>query len=156
MIKVIVECKPDEILVQVLGLNRKEVRHQNNKGEVFNYFEKNDIKIAIIDEDPDSGQPNLLKTFKLVDDKFEIRKLIQANTGKIILVIKPRLEEWVIYQCKKSGINPKDFHLPITAKELKKVINLRLERFRELLKELYKNENEGLIYLKNEITQVYK
>lgn len=154
--KVIVECNPDEILVQVLGLNKKEIVHQDNKGEVCNYLEKYDVRVAIIDEDPGSAQPNHLKKLKLVEEKFEIRKLIQANSSKVILIIKPRLEEWIIYQCKKSGINPKEFLLPNNAKELKKVINLRLEYFRNLLKELFKKENEGLKYLKKEINQAYK
>ncbi|OQP49337.1 hypothetical protein A4H97_28780 [Niastella yeongjuensis] len=153
--KAIVECNPDEILMQVLGLSKKEIVHQDNKGEVCKYLEKFDTKVAIIDEDPGSAQPNHLKKFKLVEEKFETIKLIQANTSKVILIIKPRLEEWVIYQCKRSGINPNKFHLPDTAKELKKVINYRLERFRELLKELYKSENEGLKYLRDEINQAY-
>jgi hypothetical protein len=153
--KVIVECYPDEILMQVLGLGRKEIVHQDNKGEVCNYLEKNEIKIAIVDEDPGSGQPNLLKKFNLTGEKFEIRKLIQANTGKIVLIIKPRLEEWIIYQCEKSAISPGKFYLPNNAKELKKVINLRLDRFRKLLIELLNCNNEGLIYLKNEINKAY-
>jgi len=42
--KVIVECNPDEVLAQVLGLSRKEIVHQDNKGEVCNYLDKYDVR----------------------------------------------------------------------------------------------------------------
>jgi hypothetical protein len=155
MKKIVVECNPDEALVKTLGLTRKKIVHQNNKGEVCNYFEKSSIKVALIDEDPGKGQPNYLKLFLVDEEKFDIRKLTQKSTGKIILVIKPRLEEWVLTQCVKSKINPEKFHLPNQAKRLKDVINLRLQHFASLLNELKKKENEGLKYLQSAIINTY-
>jgi hypothetical protein len=151
MKKVVVECDPDELLVKTLGLGRKEIVHQNNKGEVCNYLAKSEIKIALIDEDPGQGQPNYLKNFSFAEQKFDIKKLTQIPTGKIILIIKPRLEEWVLDQCLKSKINPEKFFLPNDAKLLKKVINLRLTHFNNLLNELKRKENDGLRYLQSEI-----
>lgn len=147
--KVIVECNPDEILVLTLGLSKGEVAHQNSKGEVCNYHAKTEIKIAIIDEDPGSGQPKYLQDFITEIAKFGVRKLVNKNTGKIILIIKPRLEEWIIAQCLQSNINPETFYLPKEAKRLKDVINLRLTHFENLLKELKSKHNEGLEFLQS-------
>jgi hypothetical protein len=147
--KVIVECNPDEILVLTLGLSRQEVVHQNSKGEVCNYHAKNDIRIAIIDEDPGSGQPRYLQEFIMEEEKFGIMKLVNNNTEKIIIVIKPRLEEWIIAQCLQSNVNPEKFFLPKEAKRLKDVINLRLNHFRDLLNELKNKQNNGMEFLQS-------
>jgi len=151
--KVIVECNPDELLALTLGVTRKDVVHQNCKGDVCNYLEKNDVKFAIIDEDPESpGQPKYLESFTPIEEKFGVRKLCNTASGKIVLVIKPRLEEWIISQCKKSNINLADFFLPADAKGLKKVINLRLNHFDKLLQKLKEKNNDGILYLKSVIT----
>lgn len=142
--KVVVECDPDEALVLTLGLSRQEVVHQSSKGEVCNYHAKNNVRIAMIDEDPYSGQPKYLREFTIEQEKFEIRKLVHKRNGKIIIIIKPRLEEWILARCFQSGINPEKFFLPSEAKRLKDVINLRLTRFKELLNELKSKENEGI------------
>lgn len=149
MKRVIVECNPDELLVRVLGLGIKEIAHQSNKGEVCNYLRKTDINIAILDEDPSSGQPNYLKEFNTVDEKFGVRKLQHKAVNKTILVIRPRLEEWIISQCRISGINPVDFFLPQDAKRLKDEINIRLKHFANLLAELLRKENPGLKYIQS-------
>lgn len=149
--KVIVECNPDELLVMTLGLSRKEVAHQNSKGEVCNYQSKTEIKIAIVDEDPNSGQPKYFQNFTLAEERFGIKKLVHPNNGKIILIIRPRLEEWVLAQCEQSNINPEDFFLPNDPKHLKDVINLRLNHFGRLINALKQRGNNGLNYLQSEI-----
>jgi len=137
------------MLALTLGLTRKEVVHQNSKGEVCNHHAKTDVKIAIIDEDPRSGQPQYLHDFVIEEEKFGIRKLVKSGSNKIILVIKPRLEEWIIAQCAQSDVNPEDFFLPSEAKRLKDVINLRLANFSKLLDELKSKNNNGLAFLKS-------
>lgn len=145
--KIVVECDPDEVLAKVLGLTRKEIVHQNNKGEVCNYMNKSQIYLGIIDEDPGSGQPKYLNQFQFVEEKFQIKKLYKQNTKQTILIIRPRLEEWIIGQCAKSEVNPTYFHLPNNPKQLKEVINFKLDRFKTLLEELLNRQNQGLLYL---------
>jgi hypothetical protein len=41
MREIVVECKPDETLIKVLGYVRKTVTHQPNKGEVLNNLQRN-------------------------------------------------------------------------------------------------------------------
>ena len=154
--KAIVECNPDEILALTLGLRKKEVVHQNSKGEVCNYHAKSDVNVAIIDQDPGSAQPNYLKNFVLEEEKYETKKLINKKSGKIIIIICPRLEEWIIRQCNISKVNPALFFLPGEAKQLKVVINLKLKRFNELLQELKRKDNNGLKYLQSVLENCYK
>lgn len=149
--KVIVECKPDEKLVRVLGMTRTDVAHQPNKGEVCNHLDRSDINLAIIDEDPGSGQPKLLEKFKEVEVKYGIKKLQAKN--KTILIIIPRLEEWILARCEASDVKPETFHLPSNNKRLKDEINYKLERWDELLQELLKKGDQGLLYLKEQMNK---
>lgn len=149
--KIIVECKPDEVLAKSLGCNKKEIAHQPNKGEVCNLLIKSNILIAIIDEDPNSHQPNLLSKFKLIEEKFDIRKMYLRSESKTILVIKPRLEEWILKRCRLSGINPKAYYLPSNNKEFKDVLNYQLGKFELLVDGLLQKKDEGLLYLRKQI-----
>jgi len=152
--KVIVECKPDEILAKALGLKRNEVVHQPNKGEVCNLLKKTDIQIAIIDEDPlSASQPLYLNSFTLVEEIYDVRYLLSKPENKIILVLKPRLEEWILKRCKETGVDPKNHHLPMDNKRFKDVINYHLNHFENMLHELNVKQDAGINYLKERIRQ---
>lgn len=151
--KVIVECKPDELLAKSLGLNRKEIVHQSSKGEVCNHLMKSEISLAIIDEDPNSSQPKHLDKLTKIEEKFDVRYLQLKSENKTILVLKPRLEEWILKRCKESNIDIKKYHLPSNNKALKDVINYHLPYFEKLLNEL-KKKDEGFYYLKDRLDSV--
>ena len=134
--KIIVECKPDELLARILGFKRNEIAHQPNKGEVCNFLQKSDTHFAIIDEDPGTGQPNYLKQFSIISDKFGIIKLVHKEEKKTIFILKPRLEGWILSRCSDSAIKPEDHFLPSDNKKLKYVINYHLNHFEKLLQTL--------------------
>lgn len=145
--KIIVECKPDEKLARAIGFTRVEVAHQSNKGEVCNHLMKSDILLALIDEDPNSSQPKHLNSFSLIEERFGVKKLRLQNKNKTILVLKPRLEEWILSRCSESNISPETFHLSSNNKRLKDEINNKLVHFESLLNALIINNDAGLRYL---------
>lgn len=148
--KVIVECKPDELLAKTLGFKRYEIVHQPNKGEVCNFLEKSGIHFAVINEDPNSNQPKYLKQFSLAEEKYGITKLIHKKENKTIFILKPRLEEWILSRCKASVIKPEDYYLPSNNKDLKDVVNYHLNHFEKLLHALSNKKDKGIVFLQKE------
>ncbi len=148
--KIIVECKPDEKLVRVLGFTRIEVAHQANKGDVCNHLMKSEIQLALIDEDPNSGQPKHLKNFDVQEEKFGVRKLRSDKLNKTILVLRPRLEEWILSRSLACGIKPETYHLSSNTRQFKDEINNKLANFGNLLSALADAADPGLIYLKEQ------
>lgn len=149
--KIIVECKPDEILAKSLGLTKKEIAHQPNKGEVCNLLMKTNISLAIIDEDPNSGQPKYLSKYTHKEDKHDVINLHLKSENKTILILKPRLEEWILKRCKESAIEPETHFLSSNNKKLKDEINYHLINFSKLLDELIQKNDAGLLYLREQI-----
>ncbi|MDX2045796.1 MAG: hypothetical protein SFU87_03370 [Chitinophagaceae bacterium] len=149
--RVAVECNPDELLQIKIGVPKKEIAHQANIGDLCNYLKHAGTKFGIIDEDPLSSRPTYLSEFTIAEEKHHIRKLKHPGSGKIIFVLRPRLEEWVYKQCALSGINPEDFFLPSDVKRFKDVINKRLNHFGKLIDELIIQKNPGIEYLKSEL-----
>jgi len=149
--KIIVECKPDEILAKSLGLAKKEIAHQSNKGEVCNLLKKTKISLAMVDEDLNSSQPKYLSNYTLIENKHDVINLHSKSENKTILVLKPRLEEWILKRCKKSAVKPEKHFLPSNNVQLKDVINYPLVNFTNLLEELIKKNDDGLVYLKEQI-----
>ncbi|AMM40010.1 hypothetical protein HS1_000204 [Candidatus Desulfofervidus auxilii] len=138
--KYLIECKPDKLLIKlVTGAPKKSVIHTANKTEVIKMlFKIPDDAIGIIDEDPGSSHPSHLKKFRLKQDLSEhgLAMLEENDSGKKLVIIKPRLEEWLLRAGKESAISFKEYNLPETGKDLHKVINTNLERLKLVLKEL--------------------
>lgn len=131
--RIVLECSADEALMMALGITRKEIQHQPNKGAVCNYQQKQSTPLAIVDEDPSAGQPKHLLNYFAVGERYGIRLLKHRNSDQRIVVIKPMLEIWIIERCIDVGIDPAKYGLPVKGEELHNVVNRRIEKFKELL-----------------------
>lgn len=145
---VILECKPDEKLVMTLGIARKAIRHHNDKGQVCNYLKKSKDHKGLIDEDPNSAQHSYLSACKLNSFSWGIRECFHPK-GNQIIILTPRLEEWVIQACQHSEITMSNFSLSENPKELHKEINNKLDRFERLLHLLLEYNNPHILHLKS-------
>ncbi|MBX9785011.1 MAG: hypothetical protein K2X48_17120 [Chitinophagaceae bacterium] len=143
-----VECLPDEALVMKLGFARKMITHHSGKSRVFNKLEKSKNVLALADEDPGSAKTTYEKKLKLRNDSNSITYYEDASGNKIF-VLKVKLENWIIEQCKISNVSPQDYGFTAKPNEFHDVINQRLERFRELLGALIDKNNPGIIQLKS-------
>jgi hypothetical protein len=154
--KVNLECTPDEMLVKCLGVVRKNIEHHNDKGKVCNHLQKNGIsgEIALIDEDPGSGQPKYLREkVTSVEEIYSLKIFKDSERNHLIILVRPRLEGWVLQIAKQSKIKPKDFGLPDDDDELHGVILDNLNKFKSLVEKLLSENNESIIYLQTLLNQ---
>lgn len=147
MKQVHLECKPDETLIRALGASRKVVNHHNDKGRVCNILEKRQSEIGMVDEDPDSSQPTYLKKLTEVEVRYKIRLLTDPQRGHAVIVLCPRLEEWILDVAGRQKVDVTTFGLPDKPEQLHKLITSRLDQFRKLVEHLLAQETEPILYL---------
>ena len=144
----LLECKPDEVLAWRLGRAKRDCLHQNDKGRVCNRLKKTEGLVAMIDEDPGSAQPTYLGTLKLVEEGNGLRILADAERGHRIVIVQPRLEEWIIATAKAAEVKMADFGLSERGNELHREITSRLFAFGRLLDALLEKESPRLLRLR--------
>lgn len=140
--KVLVECYPDAALLRALSVPRKQIGHQSCKGEVVKRVLKLDDAIGLIDEDPSGTQPRELANYNQIQAAEGLRLLARRdNKNKRLIIVCPRLEEWLITKAKSSGIRPEDYGLPSDADRLHSIPRYdQKEGFSRFLEELNKRD----------------
>jgi len=131
-----IECYPDLALVRsLIHVTRRDVDHEfKGKGAICNQLRKQGNSKGLLDEDPLSPQPNYLKTAKVKDDLSEHGiKVLQDVNHNSIIVLCPRLEEWILEAAKEAGRDIRRYKLPANADELHREININLDKFEKLL-----------------------
>lgn len=144
---IFVECNADKILVRSLGLRKKEIRHAYNKGNVCKKLEKSRNNKGLVDEDPGSVQPSYIDKLRLITIEDEIKVLYDSKTKNYLLVLCPRLEEWILDLTKELKVNLHKYNLPEDASNLHKTLNTRLDYFWNLISDI-KNKSSKLKTLK--------
>jgi len=138
-----VECKPDRLLIRILaGVVRKEIRHSGNKFEVMKQLDKHTMALGIIDEDPGKNQPTQLqKAEDISTDEIRATDLILLRyRDNLVLVLRPRLEEWILKTAREMNMNLKDFTLPNDPEQLHSTINYNLDKFERFLIQMKHHE----------------
>jgi len=133
---IFVECKPDRTLTQFLIENfPAEIVHSGNKPGVCKKLKKNQNCIGLIDEDPNSVQPSYIDNLELEYDleQFEIRVLKDQTNNNRLIILKPRLEEWIIATTRNCNIEMEPFGLDSNPHHLHSIINTSLDLFMELI-----------------------
>jgi len=138
-----VECLPDEALVKKLGFARKMVTHHFGKSRVFNKLKSVTNHLAMVDEDPGSSKSDYEKGL-IKENEFNGLTLFKDKSGNKILQLRIKLEDWIIEQCKISGIKVTDLGLPVNSSELHDVINQRIDSFEKLIDRLLEKNNPGI------------
>ncbi len=128
-----VECYPDQALVHALGIVRKEITHAHSKGNVCNRLVKVRDRFGMIDEDPASSQPSYLRKLKEQWRQNEVKLLYDGALNNFIIVLCPRLEEWILKAAKECNVRIEEFGLPASAHELHKTIGSNIANFKKLL-----------------------
>jgi len=136
----LVECKPDRTLaISLSSISLKKVEHAGNKAGVLKKLTENyENSIGIIDEDPSSTQPPDLRKFTEIEylESKDIRILHHERLNNRLLILCPRLEEWIVKAAREAQIGLRDYHLPDNPVALHETINISIDRFEELLREL--------------------
>lgn len=145
--RLLLECLPDETLVRQLGLARRDCLHLNDKGRVCNRLKKTEGLTAMVDDDPGAAQPAYLQELRAVSDEHGVRILRDERRAHVVIVLQPRLEEWIIRAAVHAQIAPKAFGLSERGNELHKEINFRLHSFVKLIEALASAKSPGLARL---------
>jgi len=135
-----IECKPDLALVKSLtNVTRRGITHEfKGKGEICNQLRKQTNCKGLLDEDPSSRQPRYVQEARLENDfpEHDIKVLHHSSTNNRLIVLRPRLEEWVLKAAREASIDVRKYDLPTDAARLHREINIRLDKFEKLLEEL--------------------
>jgi hypothetical protein len=145
MKKLHVECLPDETLAVALGVSKKSIIHHQGKSRVFASLIKKSNQLAIVDEDPKSVKSSFEKQLKFVEEKHGIKIYSDKNDNKI-LMLKEKLEDWILGSINQKGKIIKTYGLPENANQLHREINYKIPAFKKLLNSEI-NDNQSLIYL---------
>jgi hypothetical protein len=132
---IFVECDPDKALLRTLGVPRKKINHSGNKGNICNKLAKSKRCKGLVDEDPTSTQPSYIGKLKLLSAENNIKLLYDKKGDNHLIVLCPRLEEWILFAAKEAGVGIDDFGLPNQAKRLHQ-ISTKVENFVNLIKAL--------------------
>ena len=143
-----IECLPDETLLKKLGYSRKQIEHHQGKSRVLGKISSLKDQIGLIDEDPMAAQHTYEQSLitESISNGVTLRKDVEKNNK--VLILKVKLEDWIISACKKSHIEPADFGLPNKPNELHSVINNRIAAYERLLDALLAEKNPNLLTLK--------
>ncbi len=133
-----VECFPDELLVRSLGIPVARVRHSRGSGNVLNDLLRGHAVLGVIDEDPGKTRPADISRFVEKERQGSVVLMTSGkDAGGRLVMICPRLEEWLLARAKAAGVNPGDYGLPATTKALRKLGRYeRRPKFRPFLEAL--------------------
>jgi hypothetical protein len=135
---ILIECNNDEELVKQLGFKNKQCKHELNKGEVVKRLNReSNISIGIVDEDQEANQPGDMKFYHTIRTVGSI-KLKRKDAIRFLIIISPRLEDWIYGIARRNKIIPEDYGLPKDAHEVSKKPD---HKFKEFLKVLIENND---------------
>ena len=94
--------------------------------------------LGVIDEDPGKTRPADISRFTEKERQGSVVLMSgRKDAGRRLVMICPRLEEWLLARAKAIGVNPGDYGLPATTKALRKLGRYeRRPKFRAFLEAL--------------------
>jgi hypothetical protein len=149
-----VECKPDETLAFALGIPRRDVEHSLNRPGVCAQLARRNGAIGMVDEDPDTAPQPYMKTLAEETWEHSIRVLRDPQRNNRLVVISPRLEEWLVQSAKSAGLKMTDFGFESdSGLHLHREINQRLDNLKRLIEALLAAKNPRILRLQSLIKQ---
>ena len=131
-----VECNADKTLVSALGFPRREIKHAHSKGNVCKRLESSRNSKGLVDEDSFSTQPRYIEKLKLLSHEDDVKVLYDGRAQNCLIMLCPRLEEWILKVVKEVKVDIGDYNLPNDADRLHKTINIKLKNFENLIEDI--------------------
>jgi hypothetical protein len=153
-----VECDADVALVGLLtSTSKRRIMHHQGKNELLRKLLKQNDSVGMIDKDPWSIQPTTyLQRFQVLSysdtDGIEILHHTQGHNR--LVIIYPRLEEWIIESARRVNVSLKHYNLPTNGNDLHEEINFKIKRFEELVDHL-KKDSDRVKALKARLTEPF-
>jgi hypothetical protein len=132
-----VECKLDFALIRsITKISKREIVHAGGKPEVCKQLERRKNCKGLVDEDPWSIQPPYMKKMRARDLSKHEMKILHDNKGNCLVVLRPRLEEWILRAAKEANVELRKYNLSSDAGKLHEEININIDRFKKLIEDL--------------------
>lgn len=138
------ECYTDEALVRAIGIHSNEIFHSGNKGNVCKNLAKKQKSIGLVDEDPSSAQPSYIGKLKIESNEDDIKLMFDVKNKNYLIVLCPKLEDWILKAAKEAKLNVKDYSLPDDPYELHKINFKNLKNFIQLVEDI-KNKKYNML-----------
>lgn len=145
-----VECKPDTIMANVLSCGR-EVKHMAGTSRVCRKLsEQNDCRGFIDGHFPAIRHPYIKEIKKSgsirTQRQYSLTIFEDIPKNNRLILLMPRLEEWVLQAARKANINVRNYHLPSNADELHDLLELgnreTMAQFRMLVQLLKRKSDQ--------------
>lgn len=146
--RLFLECKPDETLAVALGVPSHAIIHCHGKGKVSKNLRKNSGVTGLVDEDAGRTETPTLKKYADVSSGHGVKLKQDKEQNNRLVVVCPKLEDWVIETAKASGVKMTKYNLSENPNALHADINYRLPNFQRLLAELLEQKSPRLLHLK--------
>lgn len=132
------ECFADVALARAVGVLRGQIRHEGDKGNVLKALRKSAAGIGLVDDDGKGPRFGLLKEYREIELRHDLVLMNHADgSPRRVVIICPRLEDWLYARAKWSGLEPVRFGFPADADRLHSIPRYeRNPRFAEFLAEL--------------------
>lgn len=141
----VVECTPDVTLVTTLtSVSKRRVDHVHGRSRVLRRLVRNyENSIGMVDEDPNRAHSHDWQKFREIEfsERDRLRILYQNRRNNRLIVLCPRLEDWIIEASREVNMDLNRYNLPNEPDELHEIVNLRIEEFQQLIEELMQRSN---------------
>jgi hypothetical protein len=143
-----VECKPDETLAITLGVSKRGLEHAGSRARVCAQVSLKTETLGMIDEDPNAAQHPYMKNLRESAVEHQIRVLYDSERKNRLVVICPRLEDWLVEAAKGDGLKMTDFGFESdNGGHLHREINHRLANLERLVNALLSARNPRILRL---------
>jgi len=124
------------------------VLHAYGSSRVADRLKKERDWIGLIDEDPGKARHPYLRRLSSLgrDDRHGLELLIDRERNNFVVMLCPRLEEWILTVAKECGIDVRrDFGLPDRGDELHRILSGRGRRAKRGAMGRYEELVEALV-----------
>jgi hypothetical protein len=157
---VAIECNADETFVVALfPKSRDYIRHFRGRSPIITRITEEETVsgIGIVDEDPQSNNlPRYFNDAYVQSESFgSVKRYVHRNKSACSLIMLcPRLEEWLLARAKAAGIDRAAYGLPDTGERLHEYAHYEREpKFEEFMKRLLNSGDAEIEKLREWIGQ---
>lgn len=103
------ECSTSSLIDWLIDL-----LHFGGKDKLINRLRELPGAVGVADEDPASNQhPDLKASYRQTESAEGLRLLVrQGSGGQRLVLVCPKLEDWLIQRANTVGVKPEDYGLP--------------------------------------------